>query len=368
MTTSRDDDDTLRDAHLLAALRHAPDREAVPPPDVTARVLAAAHAAVRADRAQPSWAQRLAAWWGAPRVGVGAAFGTLVAAVLVGVLWSTREPLPPPSQPGGPSPIVAAPERRGQDGTAAPSAPPAISAQAARDAAPSAAAKEAQRPVPPAPARAAERQQNAEQRAAKVQGGRQPPEVQAAPPAPAVPAPEPSRAAPPPAPPKAQTDAAAAPPSAAATPSHQRPAELGRLSGRREDTNASSAPSADARMSSQTAGAAADPLSALDTLVLAQTPDAARVTWRTARTLVHGPAQQAWWRELRAATQGRWQPAEPAPQAFAPWLTLSIDGGARARWWLQGDHLLLVDAQGATWRVPLGAVQARAWSEAVAGW
>jgi hypothetical protein len=341
MTTPHDDD-TLRDAHLLAALRHAPDREATPPPEVTARILAAARAAVR--DAQPSWAQRLAAWWGAPRVGVGAAFGTLLAAVLVGVLLSTREPLPLPSKPSAPPPTAAAP---GRDSTAAPSEPPAAAAEAMRDAAP--------------PARAGERKRSVEQQAAKVQGGGQSPEVQAAPPAAAAPAPAPPKA-------KAEADAASTQPSAGAMPSRQRPAELGRLSDRREDANAAPTPSADARLSSQAARAASDPLSPLDALVLGAAPDAARVAWRTARSLGHGPAQQAWWRELRAATQGRWQRADAAPQAFAPWLALSVDGGDRARWWLQGDQLLLLDAQGATWRAPLSAAQARAWSEAVAGW
>jgi hypothetical protein len=377
--TTRRDDDTQRDAHLLAALRHAPDREATPPPEVTARILAAARAAVRAEGAAPAWTQRLAAWWGQPRVGVGAAFGTLMAAVLVGVLWSTREPLPR-AEPGAPAAVAAGPVT-GRDNAAVPSEQQVAAADALREAPSSAPASVTQRPAPPPAARAAERKPSAEQRAPKGRASGESREVQPVPAdapapaaAPAVPPPPPATAPAPkqaePARPQAESDAAAQS-SAAAAAGRQRSAELGRLLSRREDANAASTPAvaADARLSSQATRAAADPLSSLDALLLGPPPDAARASWRsTARTLPHGAAQQAWWREMHAATQGRWQPADATQQAFAPWLTLAIDGRDRARWWLQGEHLLLLDAQGAAWRAPVSESQARAWSEAVAGW
>ena len=87
-------DDDLRDAHLLAALRHAPDRDVTPPAHVSAAILGHARQAVRqAPKAHPpAWPGSLRAvfdrlWQPAPM----AAFGTLAMATLIGVLWGGQD-------------------------------------------------------------------------------------------------------------------------------------------------------------------------------------------------------------------------------------------------------------------------------------
>ena len=99
-------DDDARDAHLVAALRHAPDRDLAPPDALSQRILAQAraHAQGSTRRAEPSragvWQRALDALFGRPQLA--AAFGTLAVATLVGVMWSTREPAQEPPQARAP--------------------------------------------------------------------------------------------------------------------------------------------------------------------------------------------------------------------------------------------------------------------------
>ena len=84
-------DDDPRDAHLLAALRHAPDRDVVPPAQLTAAILGQARRAVR-RRGARAWRDGMRAalerlWQPAPM----AAFGTLALATLIGVMWRDQE-------------------------------------------------------------------------------------------------------------------------------------------------------------------------------------------------------------------------------------------------------------------------------------
>ena len=84
-------DDDPRDAHLLAALRHAPDRDVVPPAQLTAAILGQARRAVR-RRGARAWRDGIRAalerlWHPAPM----AAFGTLALATLIGVMWRDQE-------------------------------------------------------------------------------------------------------------------------------------------------------------------------------------------------------------------------------------------------------------------------------------
>jgi hypothetical protein len=91
---SRPDDATDRDDHLLAALRHAPDRDALPPPAVSAAILARAREQARRPASPHAWQRWFDAWRLTPHRA--AAFGSVAVAVLVGVMWSVNDPVPPP--------------------------------------------------------------------------------------------------------------------------------------------------------------------------------------------------------------------------------------------------------------------------------
>jgi hypothetical protein len=116
-------DELKPDPRLLAALRHAPDADAQAPPEVTARVMAAARAAV----ARPRW--RFA--WPRPwALGASGAFASVVMAGFIALLWRGE---PPAELAVAPAPAAAP----------LPAAPPAA-------AAPPASAEPAAT-VPPAP-------------------------------------------------------------------------------------------------------------------------------------------------------------------------------------------------------------------------
>jgi len=98
-------DDEPRDPHLVAALRHAPDRALRPPAPLSAAILDQARQAVRPRSSGPSARWREAwsrLWQPAPM----AAFGTLALATLIGVMWSGHEP---PYPAPGLRPQLAAP-------------------------------------------------------------------------------------------------------------------------------------------------------------------------------------------------------------------------------------------------------------------
>jgi hypothetical protein len=100
-TTPREPDAELRDAHLLAALRHAPDRDALPPPDLSARILAsareAAQPAVRRPAAAPWWQplqDRLRAWNRLlAQPAAAGALATVAVATVVGLMWRSGAPV-----------------------------------------------------------------------------------------------------------------------------------------------------------------------------------------------------------------------------------------------------------------------------------
>lgn len=145
-----------RDAHLLAALKHAPDVEMQAPPALTAQILARARQTVAPAPKPAAW-QR---WWlgfSAPtRWGASGAFATLVLAGFVTLLW--HEETPGPATEGwsaAPTPAPAAAEQ-------AASRPPSPAAQVVAEvtakppavAAPQRAAKESAKvlaPTSPAP-------------------------------------------------------------------------------------------------------------------------------------------------------------------------------------------------------------------------
>jgi hypothetical protein len=313
-----DGTDAERDAVLLAALRHAPDAALEPPTAVSTRILAQASAAARGSASGTSrpWRRTSAtglAGWLAPRAPWAAAFGTIAAATLVGVLWSSRQPEVEDS--GAPPAPSAAP-------TAPPAQPPA-------PAAPTAAAPQAADAAPPQTDRNAD-----------LFAYRSAPSTPAASPAPPPPAPRARMASP-----EVQRNAAAAekalPPSAdAAVPRESRSATL---------------------------AATADPSARLDAALRAAALDAA--VWRHAgRVHAHGSEQRLWWSQVGDATQGRWQAVTEARGDLPPaWIVLSIGGERTAAFWFVGDVLWLRDRAG-VWRVPVGAEQRRAWQTAPQRW
>lgn len=150
-------DDEPRDAHLQAALRHAPDREAAPPAALSAQILAQARRAAVSRRpapAGPGWAERWFGWMSRP-VAAGA-FGSLLIAGFVGLMW--REGPPPETAVVVEAPVAVpeapAPAPPAAPAPAAPPAPPAQVQQKARATPPAVQAPPAPAAVqaPPAPA------------------------------------------------------------------------------------------------------------------------------------------------------------------------------------------------------------------------
>lgn len=160
-----------RDEHLRAALRHAPDRDASAPEELSARILREARAAATPPRAggpRRAWA-RVDAWWSRPALA--GAFGTVLLAGVIGLLWRDGPP-PPPAPPGGPdqamtesappdpsmspapppSPATASDLRHSTTPAAAEApAPQAANEGARREAPPRAKATGTPSPAPPAP-------------------------------------------------------------------------------------------------------------------------------------------------------------------------------------------------------------------------
>lgn len=103
--------DLPRDEHLQAALRHAPDAQAVPPPHLSAQILAAAHRA--AAEAPPQ--RRRRGFFGTPwRLGASGAFATVALAGVLGLLWRDERPGPASEAPAAvpaAAPVPAAPPR-----------------------------------------------------------------------------------------------------------------------------------------------------------------------------------------------------------------------------------------------------------------
>ena len=118
---SEPDTDGARDAWLSQALRHAPDSNAAPPPTLSEAILAKARAAAAPPSPLPPTRARVAGrtlgdvlgtWWLAlARPPVAAAFASVMAATIVGLMWWDRpmdERVPRPS-PVAADPVAAAP-------------------------------------------------------------------------------------------------------------------------------------------------------------------------------------------------------------------------------------------------------------------
>jgi hypothetical protein len=390
--------DDPRDAHLLAALRHAPDRDVAPPARVTAAILAQAQDAVHRPRAQPAkasagwraiWAQL---WQPAPM----AAFGTVAMATLIGVLWGGKD-LPETTPTWRPESATETPA------PAAVPAPPAAAAPippatANRAAAPTAKAAlpgdETSVPSVKSPARAkpdvgqvmrqpkeslrqAPPESEDKATADKATAGKlaESPATLPRLAAPNAPPPEASPQAPlpPAASPVQPPPAVMAQEPMAAAPEARRDA----LAKSMADAAASPARarSEQAALGAATSAIASPVARATADLDAALASDAARARWRTAagRLVAHGSAQRDWWSALSRATEGRWQRVQAADArasgaAGAANLVLLIDGVAYGSLAFEPQAVVWRDANRGTWRAPLDAATLREWQEALARW
>jgi hypothetical protein len=379
--TRRDDDnsnDDPRDAHLLAALRHAPDRDALPPHEVSERILAAARAAAQSTRAaaqsQPAaarpvlggpapWWQRLSAWLMRPQVA--ASFGTLVVASLVGVMWSTRDPLVAEFAPNAPF------AQRADQRSVAPAsavAPPAEAAKADAGAAAAAPAggsaadlREAKDKLAVQPPPKAVGKDAAVRVEARARSKAEAPAARAAVPTAESAATTPPAAPPPAAAPAAQAADVAAPAVAAERRSSANERDLPLLARQQGAAAARSASAAGLSLAAK--ARAAEPLAAIDAAL------AAGARWQAAGSaggVAHGPAQRALWASVQEATRGHWEAVPPALPSD-PWLVLDHGSPPRAILWIM-NGALYVTAEGQSWRAPITAAQREAWTAEVGRW
>lgn len=385
---NRPDDPIDRDARLLAALRHAPDRDALPSPALSAAILARAREQAKRRAAPRAWRQMFDAWRLPPHLA--AAFGSVAVAAVVGLMWSVNDPEPPArGRPGvepqamapAAAPASAAEARRVAPAEVASS--PAVaepSKAAARDllakTAPALPATTVPSAAPPSPAAPSPLQTPALEAAqpGAVGSGRPAagPRVETSAEASAPRAEALDRAAPPGD--RARTALPTAPPTAPLSQFAQSPAA--RSASARPppaSTTAAANPGGSARppVSALESTSVADPLARLSAGLDAA---GASALWRLAgRTAPHGAAQQAWWTGLRDATRGQWTRLADAP-AHPPWLELVLpdvrsDAVAASLWLEPGDApALVLRTDNGVWRAPLAPPLPASWQQVVAGW
>ena len=374
------DDDVARDAHLRAALRHAPDRDARPPAELSRRILDAARAA--AGSAPKRTARPAAARWARVRDGFAsctawlrhpgatAAFASLMLATVIGVMWRDgpppeTEPVHDGAAPAGPSTAPSA--------AATAAAPVADRPPARHDEPAETAADAAARDAAAATARRADHDDGGRREAAA-------PRPRATGSAPSGPpagkaaaqekrrsaAPEaanpPVAASPPPPPMAASPAAPAVTPSDRAGAAAQNQAPLGATA---ERSGLDDGPSAQAAPLDDPLAA---PIAALRGRGSGSGGAApARLARRGAAAAVapssaagRPPSALAWFGDAQALTRGRWRPAAATPSAALPtaWTdALSTDGRTLGRvailegtlWWQPAG------TDGRTWRAPLPA-------------
>lgn len=350
-------DDDLRDAHLLAALRHAPDRDAMPDARLSQSILAQARSAVTTAALLPTraeqgwraswqrWAQRV--WQPAPM----AAFGSLAMAAVIGLLWQGQElPEPAPSLQPAPAPVARPAERDVRASAEAVAVPPAAA------------------PAPAAPNRATAPPPRAAPR-----------EPRAAPPTAAPAAPADALVKRPEAADRPLADALAQAPQSPQAPDKSAKAarsEAGAAEGRARSTApvVPRAPPALLALPSPraAAGAAAAPLAPVAAAIEAATARVgASVAWRVAtaqREVEHAALQRSWWNALQAATEGRWQVAVSTASSTPGSVALRIDGRAQGEIQFEAQALVWRDAAGSVYRAALPESSVRELQEAVTRW
>ncbi len=348
MTAPADDP---RDAHLLAALRHAPDQGVGPPPVLSARIRDQARQSLAPRSLTPSAApgatgvfERWFGWMSQP-VAAGA-FGTLLIAGFVGLMW--HEGPPPEALPGAdaPTPVeaasVPAPQATAAPATPTPPVPPMPTAVPESPATLTARPPPAPRAVAPIrPAAAPKPIDTPRERADKgpaVAAERSTPAPAAAP-APAAPPPPPQAPAPVPfaapapvaTPAPAAVPAPAAGPAPAAAPAPAAPKAAGAVGAAQRARDNAAAPAA-ARLAAPPADIDADPLAA----AIAAADGAWRERLRT----------------VRAQTQGRWVAVDALPAGDGEAVT-GAAGQRLGRLLVQGLHITWQAADGRTWRATL---------------
>ncbi len=310
------------DAHLRAALRHAPDAAVQAPTELSALIVAAAHraAAQRPPHAAPA---RRSGWhWGGTwRLGATGAFASLLMAGVIGLLWRDEPPGPiaeaPATQAVAPTPM---PDTRVEP------APAPKPVQPAKPALP--AARSAPAPLSAPAAEAATT-------------------TALAPPPPPVPMPSPAKAAP---------VVAAALPAAV-------PAASLTLSGSRAAVDAATGEAA--------AGSRSRTLASADGLARQAAQWA--VPWTSALTEGAVSKQQlgaaqasdaAWLQNLTRQTAGRWQvDANAQPETAEPLMEWHLGDRLLGRLWLGEARALWCPAPGVQAPCQVAALPASALSE-----
>lgn len=318
--------DPGRDAHLLAALRHAPDHDAAPPAALSARILEQARQAEQPPRPAPlrdsGLFERWFGWTARPLAA--GAFGLVLIAGFVGLMW--REGPPPEALSGDPpvapaaTAVPPAPAPTAASAAPAPAAEP-ITESALREQAGAAktAAPRAVAPAPPTRRNTA----SAERRAEAVADSVARPVEQAAPAAPAAQA-APERLSAPALPPPSVAGAVAEPP--AVTPRAPAPAAAPMSTAARKA----------AVQAGEQSAAAFDPL----------TPPLLALTG----------AQDRFWRErllaLRRQLAGPWQAADALPPGAGEEV-VDADGRILGRLQVTAAQLTWQGSDGQAWRAPL---------------
>ena len=357
------------DAHLLAALRHAPDCEAAPPPGLSALILAQARQAAATPPHVP-WARR----WGQalqaldrwlPRPALGGAMATVALATVIGVMWRGGPPVehgepsladatapvvvpvaPAPAPAPARAPVQQAPAVESRNEAPAPQAPIADT----RKAAPPVRSARRAEPAPPAGSAPPARVATAKAPAAV------PAQVAAGPVAAAVPeVPRSAELADVLA--SAQTAASGAfAPASAPAPQplaallaalRDQPATVQVLPGPRDGRGV------EARLARAPAAAAAD--AARERFVVSE--HAARKALAAAAAPDTSDGHE-WLAQVAQAAEGRWQPvATPALAAGEPGHVIQVGGVPAGRLVLTGSGVLWLPREGSgpAWQASLEA-------------
>jgi hypothetical protein len=322
--------DEERDAHLRAALRHAPDAQLQPPPALSALILKEAQAKARDASPAPARAPRhpwLSVWDWLARPAVATGFAGMMVATLVGLMWWDQpmdEAMPRPPAPAAspaPAPVPAATQASAAPATevarTAPQPPPAPQRKSAPVAKPAAAAA----PAPEAAARE-------ETAAPIVREARE-----TAPPV--------ALSAPPPAP----TPAAAADTATGGAPAMERAKSFD------ESKRQRSVASARGEISPATLGQETEARFKLAQLRAVIAADPARWSWQRDGTTRQGinDAMLGWLARLDAIAGDRWQPADANLLRAGRDIRLLRDG--------QMQHTLRLMESGVAWQLPQGRWQ-----------
>jgi hypothetical protein len=370
-----------RDAHLMAALRHAPDRDVAPPAAVSRTILQQAQ---EATRAAPTHAS--VPWWTRMRQAFGhwtgpapaAAFGTLAVAGIVGLMWATQDSPPgvvdEPATAAAPRQAVASSDARAQpaaaplpQSTAPTAAPPTVADTRTQPSARPAAAKSSPRvaaaPVK-APIEAARADANAQAAEPAIATAPAQAPVPVRPAAPArdepVAAVAPAAKAAPAAPAAAPRSAVPSSPSAQESAAFKPEAALAAdAAAPARERRAAAAPSATAM---GLARSNASPLAVIDRATAAQ--------WLLpqGRSMAHGAPQQRWLADVQRGV-GAWQRAEgPDPTASAVQLVVRDGDTPLGTLWLDGTTLWWRDGAGTLWTAQARDEQVRGWMAALKDW